>query len=530
MERAWAWFRSCFGARVTGKVRSPDRVEHGRIEKSNRLSRSPKRRHSPTSPSPRSKKKQSRPSCEAFAETLLRVVRRDANLKLLNRQAQDINGSIEHLDDLIESEQGRVEAEGDVRKRHALRDWLRKCHADREGLRRDRMRNDRNLQSDTVEQQNDEAIVFDHAAWAMDHCAGQAAVAVLDDEVLLEMDEILNAQDELAAKESTLNTAQEEHADLRIALDNIPARLSHEAAAALDRLSDHLQELETQKVQDSRALLDRKQSLWSRCRQSLLSSGIMELDDGRPLPDPEPVQQEPPPDDVPTYEEYEEARNDLNDMQETHDKRPTLYHDWYNEFMERYPDSTKSVVDRSFYNQCITWARGLKEDEQKFVEIRNRILPSGAQPLRLHYNRARLDFPEYGGHCPSDGKTDSEASKVRRAVKTFTELETRPKVEGWLEVEPGHPESDPEGSPSPVPMIHLKSYKRLQASYARKEEPPLLPERPAPDNKEYQQLIDFIQHAEEFQQAIFPWDSASAAERTPYVRSVVDHRRMMERP
>ncbi|KAI7185507.1 hypothetical protein KC316_g7974 [Hortaea werneckii] len=530
MERAWAWFRSCFGARVTDRVRNPDRVEHGRIEKSGRLSRSPKRRHTPTTSSPRSKKKHSRPTCEGFAETLLRVVRRDANLKLLNRLAQDINGSIQHLDELIEQEQGRVEAEGDVHKRHALRDWLRKCHADREGLRRDRMRNDRNLQSDTAEQQNDEAIVFDQAAWAMEHCAGQAAVAVLDDEMLLEVDEILNTQDEVALRESTLVAAQEEHADLRAALGNIPARLSHEAAAALDRLSDHLQELETRKAQDSRALLDRKQSLWSHCRQSLLSSGVIELDDGRPIPDPEPVQQDPPPEDVPTYEQFEEARNDLNDMQETHDNRPTLYHDWYNGFMERYPDSTKSVVDRSFYNQCITWARGLKEDEQKFVEIRNRILPSGAQPLRLRYNRARLDFPEYGGHCPSDGKTDSEASKVRRAVKTITELETRPKVESWLEVEPGHPESDPEDSPLPVPMIHLKSYKRLQVSYARKGEAPLLPERPAPDNKEHQQLIDFIQHAEEFQQAIFPWDSASAAERTPYIRGVVDHRRSTERP
>ncbi|KAI7422066.1 hypothetical protein KC336_g8521 [Hortaea werneckii] len=466
----------------------------------------------------------------AFTETLLRVVRRDANLKLLNRLAQDINGSIEHLDEFIEQEQGRVEAEGDVHKRHALRDWLRKCHADREGLRRDRMRNDRNLQSDTAAQQDDEAAVFDQAAWAREHCAGQAAVTVFDDGMLIEMDEILNAEDGLAVRESTLVAAQEEYADLRAALGNIPARRSHEAAAALDRLSHHLRKLETRKDQDSQALLVRKQSLWSHCRQSLLLSGIMELEDGRPLPDPEPVQQDPLPDDVPTYEQYEEARNDVEEIQSIHDDRPMLYYDWFKEFMERYPDSTKSLADRSFYKQCTTWARLLKEEERKFVVIRDRILPSGAQPLNLRYNRARLEFPEYGGHCPSDGNTNSEATEVRRAVKAKTEKETRPKVDTWLGVEAGHPESDPDHFPLPAPLPHPESYKRMKISYEKKKDRAPLPERPSPDMKENQQLMKLMQHAEEAQRSVFPWDSASAAERTQYTRGVIDDRKSSERP
>ncbi|KAI7370722.1 hypothetical protein KC354_g1042 [Hortaea werneckii] len=535
MERAWAWFRSCFGARVTDRAKSPHRVEHGRVEKRGQLSRSPKRRQ--TSPrngstrsSPSSKKRQIRPTCEAFTETLLRVVRRDANLKLLNRLAQDINGSIEHLDELIEQEQGRVEAEGDVHKRHALRDWLRKCHADREGLKRDRMKNDRNLQSDTAAQQDDEAVVFGQAAWAMEHCAGQAAVAVFDDGMLTEMDEILNAQDELAVRESTLVAAQEESADLRAVLGNIPARRSHGAAAALDRLSHHLRELETQKGQDSRALSVRKQSLWSCCRQTLLLSGVIELDDGRPLPDPEPVQQDPPPDDVPTYQQFEEARNEIDEMQSIHDDRPMLYFRYLNDFMERHPDSTRTVVDRSFFAQCRDWARLLKKAEKVFVDIRDRILPTGAQPLSVQYDRARFDFPEYNGHCPSDGHTNSEASHVRRAIATITEQDTRPKVEKWLGVETGHPESNADDFSLPALMVHQESYKRMKVAYERRKDRAPLPERPSPDKDEHQQLLVFTQHAEEAEKAIFPWDSASEAERTPYIRGVIDSRKGTERP
>ncbi|KAI7335436.1 hypothetical protein KC315_g3254 [Hortaea werneckii] len=535
MERAWAWFRSCFGSRVTDTVQSPDRVEHGRVEKRGQLPRSPKRRQvSPrngsTRSSPSSKKRQVKPTCEAFAETLLRVVRRDANLKLLNRLAQDINGSIEHLDELIEQEQGRVEAEGAVHKRHALRDWLRKCHADREGLRRDRMRNDRNLQSDTAAQQDDEAAVFDQAAWAREHCAGQAAVAVFDDGMLMEMDEISIAQDELAVRELTLVAAQEEYAGLRAALGNIPARRSHEAAAALDRLSDHLQGLETRKDQDSRALLVRKQSLWSRCRQSLLLSGIMELEDGRPLPDPEPVQHDPPPGDMPTYQQFEEARNEIDEMQSIHDDRPMLYFRYSNDFLERYPDSTRTVVDRSFFAQCRDWARLLKKAEQVFVDIRDRILPTGAQPLGLQYDRAKFDFPEYRGHCPSDGNTNSEASHVRRAIKVITEQETRPTVETWLGVDLFNPKSDPNDFFLPGPTSHPESYERMKVAYERRKDRAPLPKTPSPDEKEYQQMRDSIQNGEEIEQSIFPWDSASAEERTPYIKSVINSRKATERP
>ena len=457
-------------------------------------------------------------------------MRRDANLKLLSRQAQDINGSIQHLNELIEQEQGRVEAEGDVHKRHALRDWLRKCHADREGLRRDRMRNDRNLQSETAKQQNDEVVVFDQAAWAMEHCAGQAAVAVLDDGMLSEMDRILNAEDELTLRGSTLAAAQEEYADLRAALDNIAARRAHDAAAALDRLFEHLQGLEAGKDVDSRALLVRRQSLWSRCRQSLLLSGTMALEDGRPLPDPEPMQQDPPSDNVPTYEQFEAVRDRLNQIQAMHDDRPNLYHQWFDEFMKRNPASSRTVAGRSFYAQCKRWANNLTKAEQQFVEVRDRILPAGAQPLHLQYNRARLDFPEYSGHCPLDGKTNSESSEVRRAMKVITEQDIRPKVEAWLGAEAGHPESDPEHFFLPPPTPHEESYQRMKVAYENGIDRAPLPETPSPDRKEGQQLVDLMQHAEQVRRSIFPWESASAAERTPYTRGVIDDLKGSERP
>ncbi|KAI7349830.1 hypothetical protein KC320_g5848 [Hortaea werneckii] len=531
MERAWAWFRSCFGARVTDRAQSPDRVEHGRIEKSSRLSRSPKRRLSPNISSPRSKKRQSKPTCEAFAETLLRVVRRDANLKLLNRQAQDISGSIEHLDELIEQEQGRVDAERDVHKRHALRDWLRKCHADRESLRRDRLRNDRNLQSETAEQQNDEIIVFDQAGWAMEHCAEQAAIAVLDNGVLLEMDDILNAEDELTMRGLTLAAAREEYAHLSAALDNIPARRSHGAAAALDRLFEHLQGLEAGKDVDSRALLAQRQSLWSRVRQSMLANGTMALDDGRLLPDPEPVQQDPPSDNVPTYEQYEEARDGLHRILAAHDAQQIDYYAWVRELKEKFPDATTSQADRGFHKQCRRWTRVFKEREQQFVDIRDRILPTGAQPLNLaQYRRDNLDFPEYRGHCPSDGKTDSEASNQKRFERKYFESQAKVAVETWLGEQTGHAESDSERYVLKAPLIDEAGYERLKASYARRPIDQTIPAQPSYDKMEHQLLIDSIIASDNIRMAISPWESGSGVEHTPYRRNMIKSCRDAERP
>ncbi|KAI6834198.1 hypothetical protein KC332_g6075 [Hortaea werneckii] len=535
MERAWAWLRSCFGSRTTDRAHSPDRVEHGRVEKRSQLSRSPKRRHaSPrngsTRSSPSSKKRQIRPTCESFAETLLRVVRRDANLKLLNRLAQDINGSIEHLDELIEQEQGRVEAEADVHKRHVLRDWLRKCHADRESLRRDRMRNDRNLQSATAEQQDEEAAVFDQAAWAMEHCAGQAAAAVLDDGMLSEMDRILDAEDELTLRGSTLAAAKEEYADLRAALDNIAARRAHDAAAALDRLFEHLQGLEAGKDVDSRALLVQRQSLWSRVRQSMLANGTMALDDGRLLPDPEPVQQDPPSDDVPTYEQFEEARDSLDRIMSMHDRRQILESQWIREFKENYPDATPSEADRGFRRQSRTRVHLINEREQRFVDIRDRILPTGAQHLALaEFDRGRLEFPEFRGDCPSDGKTDSEASNVKRFKREQFESAAKLRVESWLNTESGHAQSDPECCALKAPLVDEASYERLKASYALRSIDPAIPARPSYDKKEHEHLIESMVVAENIRMAILPWDSLSAAERRPYLRNVVDERKKMER-
>ncbi|KAI7185400.1 hypothetical protein KC316_g7427 [Hortaea werneckii] len=393
------------------------------------------------------------------------------------------------------------------------------------------MRNDRNLESDTAQQQNDEAVVLDQAAWAMEHCAGQAAVAVLDDEMLLEVDEILNTQDEFAVRESTLVAAREEHAGLRATLDNIPARLSHEAAAALDRLSDHLQELEIRKAQDSRALLDRKQSLWSRFRQSLLSSGVIELDDGRPLSDPEPVQQDPAPDHVPTYEQYEAARDSLDRIQSTHDRRQILEYQWIREFKGKFPDSTPSQADRGFRKQSRTWVRLLNEREQLFVDIRDRILPTGAQPLALaQFDRGRLDIPEYRGDCPSDGKTDSEASNMKRYNRQQFESAAKLRVESWLEAGSGYAQSDPERYVLKAPLVDEASYEGLKTSYARRPIDQAIPARPSYDEKERDHFIESMVVSENIRMAISPWDSLSGAGRTPYVRNLINGRRDAERP
>ena len=239
------------------------------------------------------------------------------------------------------------------------------------------------------------------------------------------------------------------------------------------------------------------------------------------------MQQDPPPEDVPTYEEYEAARDRLNRMQATHDGRPMHYYEWSRGFMEKFPDSTRSRVDRAFHKQCRRWTRLLTEREQEFVEIRDRILPTGAQPLDLpEYDRARLDFQEYRGDCPSDGKTGSEASDVRRSAKAFSETVLKGEVMQWLD----HSEHDPEKFALQAPLVEEPSYDRLKASYERLETDTTIPARPSADKQEYLHIIDLITDSERVRAGITPWDSISRAERTTYVRSMIDGRRSTERP
>ncbi|KAK5138440.1 hypothetical protein LTR08_000026 [Meristemomyces frigidus] len=377
-----------------------------------------------------------------FTTTLVRLVNRDAELRLFELELTDLQpywNTLQTHIDAVTLRQRRIPwnpSDEDRAERHSLQRVIDGYRTDQNRLVQRQEHVKRMLKTGGEMQRSERRALFRMVGAYIERApTGGDCVQLTPrlEEMLLD-----------AAEITEFVTSQADEIDVLTRRSDELRPGSLEIASSDNEVAEKLRQSAQELVQLHRAMPVRFEYrdlalrvLCAVARHTLLEQGFIKPESGEQSERrrPAPVtgySDEPgtPALDSEDEDEYERLRDRIRELRGKHDgmQKDNCYDSDLATYLRESPDSTRLAFDKVWRDRRGQLARELHDTEETFVRVRDRALRAGARPLGLDEEAGYVR--EFSGRHPQDGTVDCmlEAAMRYRQEKAVTDA---PRITGW---------------------------------------------------------------------------------------------------